>query len=177
MKPIFVKFVSGLCLITGLLLAAENKVAAPKLEHAFDLHLQLGKGIDVGVIGPAGSRRVASVTGGTVDGPSLKGKLLPGTDYQIIHPDGLTELDAHYVVQTDTGETLYVINHGIRHAPADVLKKMNSGEIVDPSLVYFRTMISVETAAPALQWMNRSLFVATGERLPTEAIIHVYRVL
>ena len=107
--------------------------------------------------------------------PAQKGKILPGADYQIIHPDGLTEIDAHYVVQMENGDLLYVTNHGIRHGPAEVIRKLNAGEQVDQSLMYFRTVVSIETAAPALQWMTRTIFVCVGERLPNEAVIHVYR--
>jgi hypothetical protein len=47
---------------------------------------------------------------------------------------------------------------------------------VDPSQVYFKTVPAFETAAPDLQWLMRSIFVATGERHPTEVVIHVWRV-
>ena len=58
----------------------------------------------------------------------------------------------------------------------EVLQKLAAGEKVDQSLIYFRTVVSVETAVPALEWMNRTIFVTKGERLPNEALIHVYRV-
>ena len=153
----------------------QQKPEPPKLDLAFDLHLELGKATDVGQIGPAGMRRVVPVMGGTLEGPGLKGKILPGADYQIIHPDLLTEIDAHYVVQLESGDLLYVTNRGVRHGPMEVLQKLAAGEKVDQSLIYFRTVVSVETAAPALQWMNRTIFVCKGERLPNEALIHVYR--
>ena len=50
------------------------------------------------------------------------------------------------------------------------------GEIVDPSLVYFRTTPTFETAAPDLQWLTRSVFVGTGERLPTQVLIRFWMV-
>jgi hypothetical protein len=36
-------------------------------------------------------------------------------------------------------------------------------------------VVSIETAAKALDRMNRSIFVTIGERAPQEAVIHVYR--
>jgi uncharacterized protein DUF3237 len=166
---------SVLCLCAGLL-PAESKPVAARLEPVFNLHLQLGKPTDVGQIGPAGNRRVVPVAGGMLEGPGLKGKIMPGADYQIIHPDGLVEIDAHYVVQMDNGDSIYITNRGMRHGPADVLKRLNAGENVDQSLIYFRTVISVETAAPDLQKLARSILVSAGERLPNEAVLHVYRV-
>lgn len=163
--------IAGLC---AALMCAQP--APPRLDLAFDLHLDLGKPIDVGKIGSIGNRRVAPVQGGTLQGPGLKGKILPGTDYQIVRPDGLTEIDAHYVVQMENGDLIYITNRGMRHGPAEVLAKLNAGEKIDQSLIYFRTVISVETAVPALQWMPKTIFICSGERLPNEALIHVYRV-
>jgi hypothetical protein len=168
--------VSAVLALNAAALLGQSKPVPPKLDLAFDLHLELGKPTDVGQIGPAGSRRVAPVLGGTLQGAGLKGKIMPGADYQIIHPDGLTEIDAHYVVQMENGDLLYITNRGVRHGPADVLQKLAAGEKIDQNLIYFRTVVSVETAAPALQWMNRTIFVCKGERQPNEAVIHVYRV-
>lgn len=177
-ESIFAKFMRGvsvLCVCAGMM-PAESKPAAPKLDLVFNLHLELGKPTDVGQTGPAGMRRIVPVAGGTLEGPGLKGKIMPGVDYQIIHPDGLVELDAHYVVQMDNGDLLYITNRGMRHGPPEVLKKLNAGEKVDQSLIYFRSVISVESAAPGLQKIARSILVSVGERLPNEALLHVYRV-
>jgi hypothetical protein len=170
MKPI-----ATVCLFAGLLLG-QSKPVTLKVEPAFDLHLELGKPTDVGLTGPAGLRRLVPVQGGTLQGKGLKGKIMPGVDYQVIHSDGLTEIDAHYVVQMESGDLLYITNRGMRHGPPEVLKKLAAGEAIDQNLIYFRTVVSVETAAPALEWMNRTIFVCAGERLPNEAVIHVYRV-
>ena len=59
----------------------------------------------------------------------------------------------------------------------EVLQKLNAGERVDQSLIYFRTAATIETAAPRLQWLARSVFVCVGERYPTEVVVRFYRVL
>lgn len=169
------KLLLATCLCAGVIFA-QSKSGPPKLDLAFDLHLELGKPVDVGKISSAGDRRVVAVLGGTLQGPGLKGKILPGADYQIIRPDGFTEIDAHYVVQMENGDLIYINNRGMRHGPPEVLAKLNAGGKVDQSQIYFRTVISVETAVPALQWMAKTIFVCVGERLPNEALIHVYRV-
>jgi hypothetical protein len=120
-----------------------------------------------------------TVLGGTLEGTgstaSLRGKIMPGADYQIIRPDGFTEIDAHYVVQMDNGNLIYITNRGMRHGPPDLIAKLNAGQAVDQSKIYFRTVISIETAIKALDWMSRSILVSVGERQPAEAVIHVYR--
>lgn len=160
-------------------LSAQPKPPSPKLDPVFDLRLQLSPPTDVGPTGPAGLRRVVTVLGGTLEGPGmgspLKGKILPGADYQVIHPDGFTEIDAHYVVQLEGGESLYITNRGMRHGPADLIAKLNAGEAVDQSKIYFRSIVTVETASKPLAWMSRSILVCIGERQPNAAVIHVYR--
>jgi hypothetical protein len=127
---------------------------------------------------PTGTRRIVDILGGSFEGPTLKGTILPGgADWQIIRADGFTEIDARYTLQTDTGQLIYVSNVGMRHAPPDVMRQLNAGQRVDPSLVYFRASPRFETAAPELQWLMRSIFIATGERYPTGVLIRVWRVL
>ena len=148
----------------------------PKLTHAMTLRVQVGAPTELGDV-PRGRRRVIPILGGTFDGPNLRGKVLPGgADWQIVRADGLAELDTRYMLQTDSGSLIYIQNAGIRHAPSDVTKKLLAGEPVDPALVYFKTVPTFETSARDLQWLTRAVFVATGERHPTEVVIHVWKV-
>ena len=102
--------------------------------------------------------------------------MLPGgADWQLIQPDGFSELDTRYTLETEQGQRVYVQNAGIRHAPPDVMQKLLAGQIVDPKLVYFRTVPKFETSAPELQWLARSVFVGLGERFPTEVVVRFYR--
>jgi len=68
-----------------------------------------------------------------------------------------------------------VRNAGIRHAPPDVMRQLLAGEPADPALVYFRTVPTFETSAPALQWLTRSIFVGVGERYPSEVVVRFWR--
>ena len=93
----------------------------------------------------------------------------------MIRPDGFSELDTRYTLETDRGDLVYVQNAGIRHAAPDVMRRLLAGEIVDPKLVYFRTVPKFETSAPSLQWLPRSVFVGIGERFPSEVVVRFYR--
>ena len=175
----------GLCLVTGLLGApllaaqegrANEAPAAPTLVFAFELRATVGDPVVIGEV-PHGLRRIVAITGGTVRGPMMNGVVVPnsGADWQLIQPDGFSELDTRYTLRTDKGELVYVQNVGIRHAPPEVMQRLNAGQIVDPRLVYFRTVPKFETAAPQLQWLTRSIFVGVGERSPNEVIVRFYR--
>ncbi|HXH26145.1 MAG TPA: DUF3237 domain-containing protein [Vicinamibacterales bacterium] len=149
---------------------------APRLTFVFELRAQVGPPIEVGDVA-RGRRRIVPILGGTFEGPAIRGRVLPGgADWQLIQPDGFSELDTRYTIQTDQGQIVYVQNAGIRHAAPEVMKRLLAGETVDPALVYFRTVPRFETSAPELQWLARSVFVGTGERYPSDVVIRFWRV-
>ena len=145
----------------------------PALELAFTVTVLLGDVIDVGRTAH-GHRRVIPITGGTVMGPALSGRVLPaGADYQVIRPDGTTELEARYVLETGAG-LVYVDNRGFRTASPDDVERLTRGEPVDPSRVYFRTTPRFETAVPELAWLQSTVFVALAVRHPDSVELSVY---
>lgn len=147
----------------------------PRLTLAFELRATVGPPLEVGDVAH-GRRRIVPITGGTFEGSGIKGKVMPGgADWQIVRPDGFTELDTRYTLETDKGQIIYVQNAGIRHAAPEVMKRLLAGETVDPSLVYFRTVPTFETSSPELQWLTRTIFVGTGERYPNDVRIRFWR--
>ena len=88
------------------------------------------------------------ILGGRVDGPRLKGRILPGADWQIVRPDGAADLQARYGIETDHGARVLVTSDGLRHGPPEVIAALARGEAVDPSRYYFRTLMRFETARP-----------------------------
>ena len=169
--------VAAALVVDGASMAQSSQVAppAPALVFAFELRALVAEPTEIGQV-PHGRRRIVPILGGTVRGPMLNAKVLPGgADWQLIQPDGFSELDTRYTLETEQGQRVYVQNAGIRHAAPDVMQKLLAGQIVDPKLVYFRTVPKFETAAPELQWLARSVFVGLGERFPTEVVVRFYR--
>jgi len=149
---------------------------APRLALAMELRVKVGAPLEVGAV-PRGRRRIIPIEGGTFEGADLRGTVLPGgADWQIVRADGLAELDTRYTLRTDAGDVIYIQNAGIRHAPPEITARLLAGEAVDPSLVYFRTVPTFETAAPHLQWLTRAIFIGTGERHPHDVIVRVWKV-
>ena len=147
------------------------------LAHLTTLRVTVGRPIDIG-IGAKGERRMIPITGGSVEGPGLNGRVLPGgADVQLIRADGVAEIDATYAIETDAGERVLVHNVGMRHGPPEVIAAMRRGEDVDASLVYFRTVPVFDTAAPTLASLTRDIFVGTGRRRPDHVELHFFRVL
>ena len=126
---------------------------------------------------PYGERRTIRIIGGSVSGPKLKGRILPGgIDWQIIRSDGAADIKARYLIETESGARVMVTSEGLRHGPADVMKKLSRGDTVDARLYYFRTVMRFETADPAVDWLNRILAVAKGQREPRAVRLDVYEV-
>lgn len=148
----------------------------PALVFAFDVHAEVGAPLEIGAA-LSGRRRIVPIVGGTFDGPEVRGRILGGgADWQIIHPDGFSELDSRYTLETAEGELICVRNRGIRHAAPEVMQRLLAGELVDPSTVYFKTTPTFETAAPRLQWLQRAIFLGAGERRPSSVTIRFWRV-
>lgn len=140
-----------------------------------EFHVDVGTPITLGNDG-FGQARIVPILGGTVTGATLTGIILPGgADEQRIRADGLTRIHARYVIQTTDGALIRVDSQGMRHAPPEVMAALQRGETVDPSLIYFRTMIRFETAAPAHDTLNLFLFHAKGQRLADQVLLSVSR--
>lgn len=125
----------------------------------------------------AGERRLIPITGGRFAG-RITGRILPGgADWQLIRHDGVADIAAHYVLQTDGGALIEVRSEGYRHGPAEVIASLARGEPVDPGEYYFRTLMRFETGDSGLEWLNRVLALAWGQRLPGKVLLRVMEVL
>jgi hypothetical protein len=153
--------------------------APPHLTLTLEIRAQVAEPIDLGAV-VGGRRRMVPITGGTFHGYGelqIDGRIVPGgADWQLIQHDGLTSADARYVLETSDGKTIAVRNRGLRHAPADVMRRLLAGERVDPALVYFKSTPVFETSAPELQVLARSIFVGVGARYPNEVVLRFWKV-
>ncbi|WP_298727539.1 DUF3237 domain-containing protein [uncultured Ferrovibrio sp.] len=145
------------------------------LSPIFDLEVEVATPQSIGR-GEMGERRCIPIAGGRLKG-KLNGKVLPGgADWQVLRPDGMADLDAHYMLVTDAGEQIEVWSRGLRSGPPEVMARLARGESVDPASYYFRTALRFETAAPQLQWLVHRLAIGYGERRPDQVLLKVYAV-
>jgi hypothetical protein len=149
----------------------------PRLTPVYRLEATVGPPLDLGAIAQ-GHRRIVPLTGGTFSGPELNGTLVPGAsaDWQIVMADGTALGDVRYTLQTDGGDLLYVQSRGVRHGSPEVLTRLGRGEDVDASEYTFRTSTQIETAAPALDWLNKGIFISVAGRQPGGVIYETYLV-
>ena len=142
------------------------------------MHVQVGTPLNIGAV-PYGTRRTAPLSGGTFEGPRLRGTIVPGSsvDWQLLRSDGVLEMDLRFTLRTEDGALISMRSFGMRHGPAEVIAAIGRGETVDPSKYYFRTMPRFETAHPAYLFLNRLIAVASGDRRPEGPIYTIHEVL
>lgn len=133
----------------------------PVLEHIMDYHADLKPPAQIGA-GPFGQRAIYDVTGGTFEGPKLRGKILPsGGDWILIDGNGRGQLDVRATFETDDGALVYVQYFGI----LVMNDKVAAGQ-TDYGDAYFMTQPRFETGDERYAWLNNILAVAQGRVLP-----------
>ena len=138
---------------------AQQSADGLKSEFLLDMQLDIA---DAQALGP---RQIAPVTGGTFEGPRLKGVALDGGgDWLIRRPDGASELNVRATLQTDDDHLISVWYHGLIFTPA-------GGDL------YWRTTPVFETASDKYGWLNRIIAVGVGRRVPGKAAYSVYQIL
>jgi len=150
---------------------------APVLEHVCDLAVTIDAPVEVGQT-VMGLRRMIPITGGTVTGPHMQGRIVPGgADFQLIVGDGTqAHLDARYVLELQDGSRVFVQNTALRVASAEDSAKIRRGEPVDPSRVYFRCQPKFEATSSQWAWLAEHQFIGLGLRLPDAVHLSFYKV-
>ena len=143
---------------------------APQTEFAMQLKVTLGEAFAIENT-QHGRRTVIPITGGSFEGPQLKGTIINGgADYQLANADGRTELEAIYCIKTDDGVYIHVRNRGI----------IASGKDADGKpTFYFRAAPQFEAPADGKYgWLNNSLFLCTPEFTPDfkGIVLNIWRV-
>lgn len=156
--------------------AERNRINAasndPVLRLAMILRVECTTFEPVGDMGK-GIRRLMTLTGGTFEIPAqiggtfstraVKGIVLGGYDWQILHSDRLAELDARYNLRTDDGHLIYVRAKGRRYASPEKLQRLLRGEPVERGPDYYGASTPIiETGAPDLLWMNHHAFIGNS---------------
>ena len=150
------KIILSMIAFVTLSLSASAQVAepqnTPQLEFALQLKVTLGEAYTCGET-QHGQRTIIPITGGTFEGPNIKGTIINGgADYQLNNKaTGRTELEAIYCIKTDDGVNIHVRNRGIINSGKD--------EQGNPTF-YFKAAPQFEAPADSkYAWLNNALFV------------------
>lgn len=153
-----------------------SRLPEPTLTFFCTLSVELTKPIAFGQ-GREGVKRTIPIKGGRVSGPNISGHIHDyGADWQTLFHGDVIGIDARYVFETDDGALIEMRDTGFRHGPREVLEKLAAGEHCPPESYYMRTATRLETAHPDYAWVNKTMFVSTGARLPDKVQIDIYAV-
>ena len=140
----------------ALSMSASAQVAepqnTPQLEFALQLKVTLGEAYSCGDT-QHGQRTIIPITGGTFEGPNIKGTIINGgADYQLGNKaTGRTELEAIYCIKTDDGVNIHVRNRGII---------ANGKDDQGNPTFYFKAAPQFEAPADSkYAWLNNAIFV------------------
>jgi len=148
---------------------------ATGLDRRFRAEVIVGEVLDHGTT-RAGHRRVIPILGGRLS-HGVDAEVLPGgADWQVVHDDGVLEIDTRYSARTPDGGLVHLRTRGIRSGPPEVLEALLRGAPVAASDYYFRLVVTIETAVPALRELQDSLLIAAAARSADRVVYDAYRV-
>lgn len=156
MKKILVTTIVLLAFVLNVSAQIEAPKNTPELEFALQLKVTLGDAYSCGET-QHGRRTIIPITGGTFEGPTIKGTIINGgADYQIANTAiNRTELEAIYCIKTDDGVNIHVRNRGII---------ANGKDANGNPTFYFRAAPQFEAPADSkYAWLNNSLFVCAPD--------------
>jgi hypothetical protein len=132
-------------------------------EFLLDLILETQPANNVGSLGV--NRVVVPVSGGTFNGPKLKGTVVgPGGDWIIRRPDGSSVLDVRILLQTDDNQKIYMTYRGISYTPQGGTQ-------------YWRIVPVFETGADKYVWLNNIVAVGVHRTMPGKVAYRIYQIL
>ena len=146
--------------------AANAQQASSAASAPAPLKTEFLMGIILDVAAPQnlGTRLIVPVTGGTFEGPKLKGTALPGADWILVRPDGVSELNVRVTLRTDDDQLIYLTYRGLRFTP-------KGGEL------YCRTTPIFETGSAKYDWLTKIIAVGVGKNVPGKAAYSIYHIL
>jgi hypothetical protein len=149
---------------------------APAQPHSFELEFvaRIEGLLDPAtqIIGPTaeGLRANFPIAGGTIDGPKIRGTLLPGgADFFVLRTDGVGQIDVRATLKTEEGAVLYITYTGV----SDLGEKgyENYLRMKLPEKLRLHTVPRVHTAHPKYVWLNRLQLIGIGETTPGSNVV------
>lgn len=114
-----------------------------------------------------GSRTIVAVTGGTFEGPKLRGKVVsPGADWPLAVNPNLRILDVRLLLVTDDEQRIYMTYRGVIYTPP-------AGQ--GPR--YWRTVPIFETDSKKYEWLTQAVFVGVSFQVPQRVSYRVFQIL
>jgi len=151
---------------------------SPEMAFAFEVRVDVGPDEHVGH-GEGDVLHFVPILGGTVDGPRLRGAVVPGGgDWYVRRSLTCCHLDARYLLRAEDGALIDVANRGFyRTRTAELMARADAGEPIEAADVYYRTSPVFRTDAPSHRWLSESVFVGLAREEKGQICIRFFEVL
>ncbi len=122
---------------------------------------------------------VFNVDDAGIDSPRVKAKILkPSGDWIRIQPNGNWKLDVRLLMELDDGAPLYIHYNGVFKMSPELGARLQSGEAIPGSDMYFRSAPYFETASVKYAWLNDILAIGKMRSFGGGTVIYdVFEVL
>ncbi|HWH98007.1 MAG TPA: DUF3237 family protein [Pseudolysinimonas sp.] len=114
---------------------------------------------------PGGYLDLGLVTGGWIDGERLKARILTGFDYGVRRADDTHVPTLNLVCETEDGDR-FLLSYRGQITNFSEFGKAARGEPGDVNRIDWKVMGTFSTSASAIDWLNRTQFVARGSLVP-----------
>lgn len=125
---------------------------------------------------PAGTRRIAPVTGGRFDGASLRGKVIGGSDWVVHRPDAVMSIDVRLTLQTEDGAAIYLAYDGRFLAALEAMARFGRGAQLDASEYSLAVTGRLECGDARYAWLNDVIATGVGRQTPTGVVYELFAI-
>jgi len=149
----------------------------PQLRFVFEVRADVGPSEHIGN-GAGDVLDFTPIIGGSVEGPRLRGTIVPGGGDWAVLRGSVYELDARYLIRAGDGALIDVVNRGYwRALTPEALARAEAGEELEEAEAYFRTSPVFRTDAPAHRWLAETVLVGLARDEDGQVCIRFYEVL
>ncbi|MFJ9080502.1 DUF3237 domain-containing protein [Streptomyces sp. NPDC102278] len=142
----------------------------PALDFAFEIRAEVSDTLHIGH-GDGEVTEFTPITGGGVDGPRLRGTVLPGGGDWSSTRGEVCELEARYLLRAEDGAVIDIVNRGYYRPTADTPDQFDGELQVSEAGHYYRTSPVFRTDAPAHRWLAETVFVGLARPDGDRAVV------
>ena len=141
------------------------------------MYANLSAPIEIGACS-YGTRSIFNVTGGSFEGPRLRGTIVPGGgDWLLIDAEGVGRLDVRIALEAEDGARIYVQYFGVLIINEKVKTALEQGGGCEYEDTYFMTQPRFETGDARSGWLNKIVAVAEGRVRPGAVEYRVFELV
>ena len=124
----------------------------------------------------AGTRGIATVTGGLFAGERLTGRVIGGQDWFVRRADTSLALDVRLTLQTDDGASIYLDYRGHMLAQPEAMARFARGEMLATNDYRLEAVGRFECGIARYSWLNDVIAVAVGEQTPAGPVYRFFEI-